>query len=447
MKRMVSFLLCLMLLTQGVCAARIGEVVDYALHTDIVAQINGHPLRSYNVNGHTAVVAEDLRRYGFLVSWDPNLRTLEVVRDGATVPDQWPQYTPEGAQGAVGSRARAIYATDIVTTVAGQAVESFNIGGETVIWLSDLSLYGQVSWDEEARIAKLELGDPVQIAVEEMISTLNSWKEVAPESYYETYFHSVTGEQGGAYGVLFFASYSGTPHGTARKLTYVAPVGTRIHINTLLPAQGHGADYYLQPRDIHMEGEMLTFTTPVPDLGDCLCRVNLRTGTLVTLQPFDGPLESWIVNLPALEVMQYGQELSMKLLCEQGQVQTQQVSFPGNGMRVTVSSSGITIYHTTSMLFGDEQYLQSEYAKAYQALNTLNLPRVTQENFAPDNIQQQREQAGKYFCVTVNGQPVSGNLWWGQGNNHVDLQFDFDAQLHLNPGDVVEVWMGMPKQN
>lgn len=314
MKRMVSFLLCLMLLIQGVCAARIGEVVDYALHTDIVAQINGHPLRSYNVNGHTAVVAEDLRGYGFRAIWDPGQRTLDVVWDGA-VPDQWPEYTPEGAQGAVGSRARAIYATDIVTTVAGQVVESFNIGGETVIWLRDLSTYGQVSWDENARIAKLEL------------------------------------------------------------------------------------------------------------------------------------LKIWSVNLAAYEVMQYGQELSIKLLCEQGQAHTQQASFPGNGMQVTVSASGVTIYHTASMLFGGEQYLQSDYAKAYEALNALNLPRVTQENFSPDNTQQQREQAGNYFTVSVNGRPVSGNLWWSQGNNHVDLQFDFDEKLQLNPGDVVEVWMGMPKQN
>lgn len=314
MKRMVSFLLCLMLLTQGVCAARIGEVVDYALHTDIVAQINGHPLRSYNVNGHTAVVAEDLRGYGFRALWNPERRTLDVVWDGA-VPDQWPEYTPEGAQGAVGSRARAIYATDIVTNVAGQVVESFNIGGETVIWLRDLSVYGQVSWDENARIAGLEL------------------KEI------------------------------------------------------------------------------------------------------------------WSVNSAAYEVMQYGQDLSMKLLCEQGQVHGQQASFPGVGMYVTVGARGITINHTASMLFGEEQYLQSDYAKAYEALVALRLPRVTQENFSPDNTQQQREQAGNYFRVTLNAQPVSGNLWWSQGNNHVDLQFDFDARLYLNPGDVLEVWMGMPKQN
>lgn len=43
-------------------AAGTGRAVDWALYTDITAQINGHPLRSYNVNGSTAVVAEDPAR-------------------------------------------------------------------------------------------------------------------------------------------------------------------------------------------------------------------------------------------------------------------------------------------------------------------------------------------------------------------------------------------------
>lgn len=61
-------------------AAGTGRAVDWALYTDITAQINGHPLRSYNVNGSTAVVAEDLRGYGFQVLWDAEDRTLSVER-------------------------------------------------------------------------------------------------------------------------------------------------------------------------------------------------------------------------------------------------------------------------------------------------------------------------------------------------------------------------------
>lgn len=80
-------------------AAGTGQVVDWALYTDITAQINGHPLRSYNVNGSTAVVAEDLQGYGFQVLWDGEARTLSVERamDGAgspALPVSWPDYTP-----------------------------------------------------------------------------------------------------------------------------------------------------------------------------------------------------------------------------------------------------------------------------------------------------------------------------------------------------------------
>ena len=57
---------------------KIGDVVGHTYYTDIAARINGHPLRSYNIGGETAVVAEDLREYGFSVVWDGEARTLTV---------------------------------------------------------------------------------------------------------------------------------------------------------------------------------------------------------------------------------------------------------------------------------------------------------------------------------------------------------------------------------
>ena len=48
------------LLTASAGAVQIGAVTDYVLYTDIVANIDGCPIPSYNVAGDTVVVAEDL---------------------------------------------------------------------------------------------------------------------------------------------------------------------------------------------------------------------------------------------------------------------------------------------------------------------------------------------------------------------------------------------------
>ena len=40
------------------------KIMGQAVNTDIVAYINGLPIKSYNINGQTAVIAEDLKKYG-----------------------------------------------------------------------------------------------------------------------------------------------------------------------------------------------------------------------------------------------------------------------------------------------------------------------------------------------------------------------------------------------
>ena len=67
----------------SVSAAKVGDVVGYAVPTDIVATINGYMLESYNVNGYTYICAEDLRYYGFDVVFDYNTKTLSVKRNAS----------------------------------------------------------------------------------------------------------------------------------------------------------------------------------------------------------------------------------------------------------------------------------------------------------------------------------------------------------------------------
>ena len=130
-------------------------MVNHTLYTDIVAVIDGHPLRSYNVDNYTVVVAEDLRAYGFQVIWHGQARRLEVLRPLKNgewqTPASYPDYTPSVPAGKIGTPARDILATDIVTTVGGDEVQSWNIGGETCIRFRELERYGKMDYNHPER--------------------------------------------------------------------------------------------------------------------------------------------------------------------------------------------------------------------------------------------------------------------------------------------------------
>ena len=72
--------------------------------TDIVAKIDGHPIRAFNVANHMCVVAEDLRAYGFDVVWYADERMLTVALSKTVDPASFPAYVPEPPKGKIGSQ-------------------------------------------------------------------------------------------------------------------------------------------------------------------------------------------------------------------------------------------------------------------------------------------------------------------------------------------------------
>ena len=157
-----SIILTLLLLVIPFSANAYGEIIGNYVNTDIVAYINEQPINSYNINGWTGIVAEDLTDYGFDVYWDGDARTLTVGH--SYIPT--PQYTEQNWQGngtvktnieiknnikPIGSFAGYIYSTDIKTYVAGEEVTAFNIGGRTIIYIDELQYFGSVKWYEKER--------------------------------------------------------------------------------------------------------------------------------------------------------------------------------------------------------------------------------------------------------------------------------------------------------
>ncbi|CAG7644854.1 hypothetical protein ACFQI7_24955 [Paenibacillus allorhizosphaerae] len=143
--------LCSSIVTSGTGLAaemEIGDVVGQVLSTDIQAVVNGSPIPSMNVNGYTAVVAEDLRQYGFDVAWIPQRREIVIHNVAGKQPSPLP-VSPSSPK--VGEKLADVLYTDIAAYYGDTKIPSYNIGGKTAVLLNDLEPFGQVSWSEQER--------------------------------------------------------------------------------------------------------------------------------------------------------------------------------------------------------------------------------------------------------------------------------------------------------
>ena len=160
-KKLVSVISIITLILSITCinvsAAKIGDVINHALPTDIVASINGYQLMSFNVDGLTYIVAEDLRHYGINVTYDNATRSLSLERN-ADVSSIAPHSTNAHFwEIGTNKTKKNILFTDIVTKINGNLVNSYNIDGATIICFNDLAQFGQVSYDNDKREISLEI--------------------------------------------------------------------------------------------------------------------------------------------------------------------------------------------------------------------------------------------------------------------------------------------------
>ncbi len=150
MKRTISLLLVfILMLSIAPNVFAIGEITGTVRHTDIRAYIDGTPIKSFNVDNWTCIVAEDLVEYGFDVFWQADERKLSI--NYSYIKDITSTYNFEENKNPIGSFAGYVYNTDIKTYVNGKQVTAFNIGGQTLIYIDDLMCFGDVIWNPEKR--------------------------------------------------------------------------------------------------------------------------------------------------------------------------------------------------------------------------------------------------------------------------------------------------------
>lgn len=162
MKKIISMLLALVMTLSLSCVsyAKPGDIVGYACHTDIIAEINGAQIPSYNVNGYTYIVAEDLVNYGFNANWYPEERVIEVTRNYGVRNITANYQKPYVSKSQIGKKAYNILDTNINASlsgyhlysfVEGEFVQSYNINGRTIIPFDMMDIFGTVEWHPYAR--------------------------------------------------------------------------------------------------------------------------------------------------------------------------------------------------------------------------------------------------------------------------------------------------------
>ena len=436
-------------------AASVGDVVGHIYATDIVAQIDGHPLRSYNLGDATLVVAEDLREYGFTVTWDGEARTLTVERDvEGTVTGT---YQPPVQTQTVGTQVGNIYATDIQTYVQGVRVESFALDGVTAIRFSELERAGTFTWSEETRISALTLAeDPMEETLNQLRAEVENWNAAAgSNSSWEEYPN--------AQGVFFVAYYSGTPHGGSCTIAQVKRSGALLTFTDSLP--GYPVPY-LAPRDIQVDetGRYVTFITPVKEVldytagtakeyGDCWCTFDTETGAL-TWEPMYTNLSQWSARyeaetwpegfVPPTPPLSDG-AVSWILVKRQGGsgVENWDGELPSYSMYLRAGQDGITLVHQPELFDGG--FSETNYGAVYQRLRALDLPDRSAGDTDTANTPEQREQVSALLQVEKNGEPVSGDLWWSQKDGDTCLNFTFDVPISMADGDQLTMRLALPE--
>lgn len=153
-KRIFIFIVLTALIELGfvsVCMAGTGEKIGKVYSTDIVAYMDGIPINSYNIGGRTGIICEELKEYGFYVSWDSNTRKLFITSAGEK--DGMKGLPELKGSKDIGKVIGSIYKTDIKAYVNGKGIPSYNIGGRTIVLIEDLNEgYGFTThWDAEKR--------------------------------------------------------------------------------------------------------------------------------------------------------------------------------------------------------------------------------------------------------------------------------------------------------
>lgn len=133
------------------------KIIGEVLSTDILAYIDNIPIKSFNINGYTYIISEDLRNFGFDVNWSPNDRTLKIERNFNTILEPNSTNILPTNKESIRKKLYNVYSTDISTYINKKEISAYNVGGQTLIQFDNLEAFGEIIWNSNKRIITLNL--------------------------------------------------------------------------------------------------------------------------------------------------------------------------------------------------------------------------------------------------------------------------------------------------
>ena len=446
MKRLLSVALgtALALALAAVPAqAAMGDVIGTVCWSDITAKIDGRTIPSYNWEGTTVVPAELLRYYGMQIAYNQNQRELRISwkPDG----ERSGTYTPPEDRPAAGTPAYDILETDIVTYVQGKPVQGLNVGGTTMVRLSDLASCGTVAWDPENSVAELTLFEDLpSLERDRVIAELEAQAEALGGScaYEVQEISDGTPRRNKTVVIGRITLPDGTVQGS---MTCIYGNGRVLDMADLLPEEIVAR---LAPRIREMNTFEISFFTPSAD-GEDEVLYEVRwggewepgTAYVQQEQSLDQPLEQWEAELRAQETVGGGAFGEAVFRRDYDQVAGEWIE-ASDKASFTLNQDGWKSVH---VMTGSWEY-ESGWGRAWDALWGL-APGPWDEDYDPENSPELRQQVSQYLKITCNGQPVTGDLTALSGNGHRDLSFTFDQPIAFAQGDEIRVWVGLPEEN
>ena len=159
---MLKKVLTAALTVTGMAALGTAAYAQEAQYSDIDTYINNYPISAYAVDGKMAVVAEDLRDYGFDVVWDGASRALHITRNNTvTQLTRKDIYKPNYPSGTFFSD---IYQSDIRVDYNGTELQSYALNGYTLIPINDFAAAaGSEEWLGDIRAYKVWINDGLSV--------------------------------------------------------------------------------------------------------------------------------------------------------------------------------------------------------------------------------------------------------------------------------------------
>ena len=134
--------------------AQVGDVKETIYNSDILTKVHGLEIESFCIDGVTLIKAEDLRDYGYTVTYDDTVRALFINKTGDIKAD----FSPKFERGTVGGIYGYTYETDIWVYMNGSYVKSYALDGKMAVEVEELgSLHGfTYSYNDAERLLTLD---------------------------------------------------------------------------------------------------------------------------------------------------------------------------------------------------------------------------------------------------------------------------------------------------